>query len=652
MDQSDGQGIAGWGPWEQQAFGTFDQDAGAESYPNPDFLGGGAAINTPFPGDGSQGGLYRQFELYDQSTPWTDHPQANSAPFTQGHPLDQGFFGGEARQSVDGNQAIDGRFALDLPQGSGFPAQLHGNANQQIHPQFTAAANPQLQQQVAVQSPAQKAAPQQLPHQMYQQAIPRQQPAQPPVQQPTQEPLPQSAQRPLPQPAQQQFSPPVQQPVSQPVQQSLPQPAQQPLPQPAQQPLQNSNQSPVQQPAQRPALHSTIQASGGQHVFPQQPSTQPMATQPSSQPSETGQIAGLKRGATTEPQLTAAVAKKAKVAVSAAVALPSQQVQVQSQPASEPVCTINHQDDNLLSEAKDRSGAKWFGVPNLVVGPAPVKLQKGNPTKRYVTLSTKGGRDPLFSKHWRAWTPAESLGNHADAYQKAETDLDRQRADIRLDIEMNRGNSEIPVDWFKKGLKDRLGAEPKRLDPPAEPLYSGIKAAEYLRLHPAHLRNQKVMGDVCSDFAAFLQAKATSLKAALSAAAEKPSGETEAQALAGKAQLERAIEEGLRVEPENLFAKLSGNNKMIAVLNNILVKLINAGEANTSLAKAILRLNTRFTEVTLEQLEMLQMDRLRKKLVKEGDEEAKKLINQLYDNAKRNEREESDSANDSPNGES
>ncbi|KAL2152586.1 hypothetical protein VTH82DRAFT_5770 [Thermothelomyces myriococcoides] len=773
MDQGDGQGIAGWAPWEQQAFGTFDQGAGTENYPNPDFLGGGAAISSPFPGDGNQGGLYRQFELYGQSAPWTDHPQTNATPFPQQHSLEPGYFGsGEARQSVDGNQAIDGRFALGIPQDSGFPAQIHGNINQQVDlhqgfssgvaepagsgpngyhrgqnhpqwqsqqvsagygsghqfdnplsvsqpsslsppvsnsspspffpshgaglpavpayqtevrqqtpvnsrqicPQFTGAPSSQLQQPVAVQSPGQKAASQQFPHQMYQQAIPRQQPTQQPAQQQVQQPVQQPAQPPAQQSIQEPLPQSAQQPLSQSVQQPFSQPAQQAFPQPDQQPIQSSNQTPVQKPAQQPTFHSAIQAGGGQHVFPQQqPSNQPPATQ-QSQPSENGQTAGLKRGATTEPQLTATVAKKAKVAVPAVVAPSSQQTQAQSQPFFQPICTINHHDDSLLSEAKGRSGAKWLGVPNLVVGPAPVKLQKGTPTKRYVTLSTKGGKDPLFPKHWRAWTPAESLGNHADAYQKAENDLDRQRADIRLDIEMSRGNNEIPVDWFKKGLKDRLGAEvsrssdvvfiiqraltpvtpqPKRLDPPAEPLYSGIKAVEYLRLHPAHLQNQRVTGDVCSDFAAFLQTKATSLKAALLAAAEKPkNGEAEAKALAAKEQLERAIEEGLRAEPENLFAKLSGNNKMIAVLNNILVKLINAGEANTSLAKAILRLNTRLTEVTLEQLEMLQMDRLRKKLVKEGDEEAKALINQLYDNAKRNEKEEGDNASDSPNGES
>jgi hypothetical protein len=108
---------------------------------------------------------------------------------------------------------------------------------------------------------------------------------------------------------------------------------------------------------------------------------------------------------------------------------------------SAPACSINYKDTDLLAEARGRPDAKWKGVPNLVIGPAPVKLQKGTPTKRYVTLTTKGGKDPLFSRAWRAWTPAECLGNHADAYQRASNDLDRQRADLRLEIDMRRGKS-------------------------------------------------------------------------------------------------------------------------------------------------------------------------------------------------------------------
>jgi hypothetical protein len=70
-----------------------------------------------------------------------------------------------------------------------------------------------------------------------------------------------------------------------------------------------------------------------------------------------------------------------------------------------------------------------------------VNLQKGTPTKRYVTLATKGGKPPLFPKLWRGWTPAEILGNHAHAYQSAADDLDRQRADIRLEIDAKRAES-------------------------------------------------------------------------------------------------------------------------------------------------------------------------------------------------------------------
>jgi hypothetical protein len=162
-----------------------------------------------------------------------------------------------------------------------------------------------------------------------------------------------------------------------------------------------------------------------------------------------------------------------------------------------------------------------------------------------------------------------------------------------------------------------------------------------------------VAGDACSEFAAFLQSKAANLKSALQAAAEKPKGgQAEPNARTAKEQLERAVEEGLRVEPGNLFAKLSGSNKMVAILNNVLVRLINAGEANSSLAKVILRLYTRLTKVTSDQLEMLQMDKLRKKLGKEGDDEAKALISQVYDNARQNDDDGSESESDSPSAES
>lgn len=192
----------------------------------------------------------------------------------------------------------------------------------------------------------------------------------------------------------------------------------------------------------------------------------------------------------------------------------------------------------------------------------------------------------------------------------------------------------------------------KRLDPPPEPVYTSVKAVEYLRFHPAHLRNHSVTSDACSDFTAFLQAKAAELKAALQAVAEKRDTKTEAKVRTAKEQLEGAIVEGLRVEPGNLFAKLSGSNKLIAILNNVLVRLVNASEATSSLAKAILRLYTRFTRMTSDQLEKLQMDKIKKKFGKEGDAGTKALLVQIYENARQNDDDGSESESDSPGAES
>ncbi|KAK4042699.1 hypothetical protein C8A01DRAFT_44319 [Parachaetomium inaequale] len=723
--------------WDQQ-FGAFDQTAGAESsYPNPDFLDGGD-INPQLSGADGQGGLYRPFEYFGQGDVWSDHAQATAAPFAQDSSLQQGFFGEQrhptdGNPAIDGrfalgiqqgnefppqlqsnaNQQVNPHHSfghgvanaassapngyhqapipqwqeqmpagygsghqfenpltaaqtsnISAPASNGSPAAFfsgHGASasvvpgyqpemrqqtpvnSRQSHPQLAASLNGQSQQPVPSQSPARKATPQQQPQQIHQQApqqvILQHQPTQQPAQRPVQQSVQQNGQQPVQQHAQQHVLQPIRQHVVQ----------------------------PVQPPAQRPALHPAIQAGTGQHVSLQQPLSQPPSAQ-QPQSSENTVAAG-------GPQVAQAVAKKAKVSVPAAAANPSPPVtQPQTQNVSDPVSTIDHQDSSLLSTARGRPDARWGGVPNVVVDPAPAKLQKGTPTKRYVTLATKGGKPPLFTRMWRPWTPAESLGNHADAYQKSDNDLDRQRADIRLEIEMQREKSEIPVDWWRKGLKDRLGIavgcgsnmishvdcpltpvafKPQRPAIPSEPLLSGLKAVEYLRFHPDHLRNQKTARDVCTEFAAFLQAKAAHLKAALQAAADKPKdGEAEAKARTAKEQLERAITEGLRVEPGNLFAGLSGSNKMIAILINVVVKLINADEATSSLVKAILRLYTRLTKVTSDQLERLQMEKLRKGLKKEGDAEAKGLIAQVYENARRNDEDESESESDSPSAES
>ena len=220
----------------------------------------------------------------------------------------------------------------------------------------------------------------------------------------------------------------------------------------------------AQQPAAQPEHH---QAATGQAVSAQQPVNQSQPAHPPQLSPENGGVAGVKRGPTSEPQAGPALAKKAKVFAPVATHAPSPSTQPQSEKAPETICTINYEDAGLLAEARDRPEATWPGVPNLVIGAEPVKLQKGTPTKRYVVLSTKGGKDPLFPSLWRGWTPAESLGNHADAYQKATSDLDRQRADIRLEIEMRRGQTgewqPCQHEWFRVVANPRIPRNPGRL---------------------------------------------------------------------------------------------------------------------------------------------------------------------------------------------
>ncbi|KAK4121427.1 hypothetical protein N657DRAFT_683051 [Parathielavia appendiculata] len=447
---------------------------------------------------------------------------------------------------------------------------------------------------------------------------------------------------------------------------------------PQQQPVQRSIQPSAHQPSQQPPLQSALQPSPqpapqpstGHRVPSQKPITPAQAAQ---QPSGNNLAAGVKRSPTSEAQSVPVVAKRAKVVaqgpvrVSSPAQTQSQTVsdpntvpsaaQTQSQPGSNSLCSINYKDEALLSSARGRPEAKWKGVPNLVLGSAPVKLQKGTPTKRYVTLTTKGGKDPLFSKAWRAWTPAECLGNHADAYQKASNDLDRQRADIRLEIDMKRAAGEVPADWWRKILRDRLGAAPQQLGPPAEPDLSSIKAAEIVRLHPFHLGNRQVTGQACSEFADFLREKAGETKTALTALADAlkkakvDQAEVDslrAQAEQSKEQLERAITEGLGAEPGNLLANLTGNNKLVAIVNNVLIKLVNANQASSTLTKAILRLYTRLASFTPETLEKLLLGRMRKKLEKDGDAEAKALMSQVFEKAEQKDDDESDSESDSP----
>lgn len=171
--------------------------------------------------------------------------------------------------------------------------------------------------------------------------------------------------------------------------------------------------------------------------------------------------------------MSAIAAKKARI-VSAGPAISNSPLPVQSQPVlfqlpvpvqqrprnlepAPPVYTINFEDTKLLESVRDQDTLRFPGVPNIVIGAEPVKLKKSPPTKRYVTLTARPGKAPLFPEIARGWIMAESLANHNEAYKNAKTDEERYQADTRLDVEMARAGCEMPVEWMKKVLKEHLG---------------------------------------------------------------------------------------------------------------------------------------------------------------------------------------------------
>lgn len=490
MDQGHGDGIGGWDPgtfagepWGHHFGGAgiaFEQDAGADGgYPSPEFLGGAPVSHQLGAGTDVQAGLYRPFSYYDQGDVWPAHGEAPAAAYGQDASLHPAYYA-EQRHPGDVSHTVESRFALDIPQGGDFPARLDGGPNQEAnaHPFGSSVVNGP---ESAPNNYAQGSVPQWSGHvpapygssQQFENPIDNTQAVHLPAPGPSRSsssffpgrgseaPTVASYQTGVQQQAQAnahpvhtQFVPNLngqRQPTQAAPAERLgpvagsPHGAAQPpaqkaqTQQPPQQVIQQLSQQPRQ--AERAEQQPAAQPAADQPVFAQQSISQGQPVQQHQVLSEGRAIAGAKHARAPESEPPQGVAKKAKVLAPAAGNRASPSAQPQSEPASQPGCTVNYEDTSLLAGARGKDGAAWPGVPNLVIGPAPVQLRKGTPTKRYVTLSTKGGKDPLFPKLWRGWIPAESLGNHADAYQKATSDLDRQRADIRLKIEMNRAEA-------------------------------------------------------------------------------------------------------------------------------------------------------------------------------------------------------------------
>ncbi|KAM7191862.1 hypothetical protein V8F20_009113 [Naviculisporaceae sp. PSN 640] len=707
MDQAPATGIGHWDPnsfvnesWDHNQFGgstlDFDPNYGHHApdagYHTPEgFISNASQINPQLSAPDNQAGLYRQFDHYQQppGEVWSGQIPS-STPYGHEASLSQGFYAAH-QAPVDNARTVDSRFAPveeyqdhhmpvqenqeALPHGFAGQVQSqpqdnyqHGNATHWgprvstptpgyvPRPEFEApVASPQV---VNVQNQNARGSPS-FPSNQGPVSVSGPVQAYPVNHQPIENRQPQ----PQPQYVQNVNGHPVQNrgPIAQvPVARSTGSPhvATQPMVQHAAVPqtLSQSQLKPMPQPNSQPQL-------APQHVTNQLPPQESHPTYPqvvhqfpasAPSPDANNGTTGVKRRPTSEVQEPKPIVKKTKLAPppvpntgSPSASTPVPEPAQPAQPAGPFIV-----DGDLLEAARARPSGTWRGVPYLVIGETPVKLKKGPPTKRYVVISAKGGKDPLLPSIARGWTPAESLGNHADAYQNAKNDLDRQRADVRLEIEMERGGSEIPSDWWKKLPRGDSTTEAKRMDPPPEPLLTAIKASEYLRMHPAHKTNRQVLLDIFEDYYDLVLEKATALKnsptleklaKAAKSRAKNPASvdEAEFEALKKeldplKKQLECAIVEGLKSADPRVLTKMGEKNNVAIRLINILINLINIGDANSSLAKAVLRLFGTFTSVKPSQLETWKFPSTKAKLEIQGDQEAKDLIAAIFANAEKN----------------
>ncbi|KAH6627044.1 hypothetical protein B0J18DRAFT_158104 [Chaetomium sp. MPI-SDFR-AT-0129] len=615
--QGQGHGSVSWDPsgfgpsepWGQQYGTPFDQDVGASGdYPSPEFTNNGA-LNSHMTGAVNHGdGLQNAYGFYRQGDVWPGHPQATTASFSQGSPSSHEYQR-DRQHFSGGNQTVAGRFAVDLPQGNGFPNHFTQDMSQ--------TSDGYHHQRLAQwQEPADYGLNQMFDNPLHANTVSGDAsstfyPNHGPAESVTARFEPDGHQ---------------QMPVSS---RSI-------HPQFAHQTGQQLALETFRFPAAQPAA-------GRQPIFDHQP--QPSSGHPPARPVEGPGNVSPKQSPASQIQVAPAAVELTRVptpapappALPALTAAPApapadiqQAVAAQAQPQSpaEPICSINFVDDELLASST-QPGTTWPGVAHLVIGTAPVKLRNGPPTKRYVTLATKGGANPLFPEASRGWMPAEILGNHFKAYETYKDPVDiagRQSADIRLKLDLKRLNMEIPGDWYKKGLKDRLNRVPNTPIEPKEPMLTAFEAIELLRIHPAHLSNPTMVGDVVSNFSTFIQTKASSLYRLLGS--ENPSV-TATQVQLAKTQLESAIEQGLRAEPSHLIERMSGSQRMIAGLMNTLVRLLNTGERPSSLVHAILRFYIRLTGVTPAQWEKFKLGKVKRALEKQKDEVGLSLISQV-----------------------
>ncbi|KAK5662732.1 hypothetical protein OQA88_6139 [Cercophora sp. LCS_1] len=707
MDQTHGSGVGEWDPsyagagWEQQygdgsiVFETHpSQNAG---YHNADtFIGTSGHMNPQIPAPDPQPGLYQNYGYYSRAQPetWPASTQSSTA-YPQESLLSQGhvYYPDPQQPQNDTHHSVNTRFALSdgaREQEFSNHGHIHATGGQEVsqrgyvdnsdHPQnpasngYIATSTPEwhrtmqsqpqvpaftpsheynnplaVSRQTGLQPPQTAGSPARYPttHSPVPAGI---QPYHPDSRQQINNPHPQSQFLPGPSAQQLQAHPSVAQ-LLPPVRTGSPQVVSRPSVQksvtPAPAP---STMQPITQ-----GMVAHIQTTRPVQVQPlTAPAPLPQPMQQQSFPlAGASQSSGNKRRPASELLDPSLVAKKVKVMPIATSTGSPSAIPMPSQGETFAANMFTYETE-LLRDSQNRENSTFPGVPNLVIAEAPEKLKKGPPTKRYVVIASKGDRDPLFPDLPHGWTLAESLGNHQAAYTNARTELDRQVADTRLEIEMKRADNEIPPDWYKKLPKgsNGNGSEAKRSDPPAEPLNTTIKATESLRIHPAHQQNKKLRNLTYSAYSPILLDKASELRNApqfeklvklvsrkskdsmAGNTAEFDSLRTEIEPLIK--QLEAVIVTGLDNAHPEVLKKLGENGQVAIRLVNILIRLINIGEANSPLLKAILRLFCCFVTVRPSQLESWKFSSTKAKLEAQGTPELLDLIETIFSNAEKN----------------
>ncbi|KAK3365793.1 hypothetical protein B0T24DRAFT_400672 [Lasiosphaeria ovina] len=411
-------------------------------------------------------------------------------------------------------------------------------------------------------------------------------------------------------------------------------------------------QAHVQAPAQLTQIQVAVQASPIQSS-----AARPQPVQQFVQSTDRNVVSGVKRRPTSETPEPGLLAKKVRVL--GGPINPGSPSTPATQTETPPPTSSFYLDNQALEEARGRKGGTLAGVPHLIVGETPVKLKKGPPTKRYVIISTKGDRDPLFPELPWGWTQAESLGNHLAAYQGAKTYLDRQKADARLEMELARTETEIPIDWWKKLPKGDANSEAKRTDSPPEPLNTAVTVSASLFIHPSHKSNRRVLVQAADDYYDILDDKVAEYRKnapifdkivkGLKMRAKNPAlfsfAEEEALRLqlepTGK-QLESAFAMGLKDADARVFRHLGEKTDLPTRILNVLIRHINLNDATSPLVKVLLRFFCRFTTVKRSKLESWKFPSIAKKLESNGDAEVRKLVAVIFSNADEN--DESDSS--------